>query len=224
MRKQNRRLFIVRLKFQKQSALKFVSRTIPLQAEGMIPRRLGRNLGIGLAPGFIPVIKTGVICLFFALILSCGYGFAPKGDYVDKRIQNIYVEAFDNKTSQANIENYVRTAFINQFIQNSRFKVVESAESADAIVKGKILNLNTTPLSYRSNALVAEERATIILELTFLENESGKIIWSSKNITGTVDYTLSTDINLLPAIRKDAFIKLSNDAAEKAFNLMMSGF
>ena len=169
-------------------------------------------------------IKTGVICLFFALILSCGYGFAPKGDYIDKRIQNIYVEAFDNKTAQAGIENYVRTAFINQFIQNSRLKIVESAESADAIVKGKILNLNTSPLSYRSNALVAEERVTIILELTFLENESGKIIWSSKNITGTVDYTLSTDINLLPAIRKDAFIKLANDIAEKAFNLMMAGF
>jgi hypothetical protein len=169
-------------------------------------------------------IKTGVICLFFALILSCGYGFAPKGDYIDKRIQNIYVEAFDNKTAQAGIENYVRTAFINQFIQNSRLKIVESAESADAIVKGKILNLNTSPLSYRSNALVAEERATIILELTFQENESGKIIWSSKNITGSVDYTLSDDINLLPATRKNAFVKLANDTAEKAFNMMMSGF
>jgi Lipopolysaccharide-assembly len=170
------------------------------------------------------LLKTGIICLFFALILSCGYGFAPKGDYIDKRIQNIYVEAFDNKTAQASIENYIRTAFINQFIQNSRFKVVESAESADAIVKGKILNLNTSPLSYRSNALVAEERATIILELTFLENKSGKIIWSSKNITGTVDYTLSDDINLLPATKKEAFIKLANDMAEKAFNMMMSGF
>jgi len=101
---------------------------------------------------------------------------------------------------------------------------VGSAEDADAIVKGKILNLNTSPLSYGSNSLVAEERATIILELTFQENESGKIIWNSKNITGTVEYTLSDDINLLPAIKKDAFIKLANDTAEKAFNLMMSGF
>jgi len=48
--------FIVRLKFQKRSALKFVSRTIPLQAEGIIPRPLGRNFGLGLALGFIPVI------------------------------------------------------------------------------------------------------------------------------------------------------------------------
>ena len=56
------------------------------------------------------IIKTGMICLFSALILSCGYGFAPKGDYIDKRIQNIYVEPFDNKTPQAGVENYIRTA------------------------------------------------------------------------------------------------------------------
>jgi hypothetical protein len=190
----------------------------------MIPRLSGRNFGQEFTLRFIPVMKIGIICFFFAILFGCGYSFVPRGENIDKRIQKIYVEAFDNKTAQAGIENYVRTAFINQFIQNSRLKIVESAESADAIVKGKILNLNTSPLAYDSNSLVAEERATIILELTFLENESGKIIWSSKNITGTVDYTLSTDINLLPAIRKDAFIKLSNDAAEKAFNLMMSGF
>ena len=169
-------------------------------------------------------IKILIICFFCALIFGCGYSFAPRGESIDTHIQKVYVEPFDNKTAQAQIENYVRTAFINQFIQNSRLKIVESVEAADAIVKGKILSLSIFPLSYRSNSLVAEERATIILELTFQENESGKIIWSSKNITGTVDYTVSDDINLLPATRKNAFIKLANDTAEKAFNLMMSGF
>ena len=168
--------------------------------------------------------QIAIICLFASFLFGCGYSFAPKGENIDNRIQKVYVESFDNKTAQAGIENYVRTAFINQFIQNSRLKIVESTEAADAIVKGKILNLNTSPLSYNSNSLVAEERATIILELTFRENESGKIIWSSKNITGTVDYTLNDDINLLPAIKKDAFIKLANDTAEKAINQMMSGF
>ena len=179
-------------------------------------KKLNRSVLIG--------IVIIIICCSCALLFGCGYSFAPRGENIDNRIQKVYVESFDNKTAQAGIENYVRTAFINQFIQNSRLKIVESAESADAIVKGKILNLNTSPLSYGSNSLVTEERATIILELTFQENESGKIIWSSKNITGTVDYTLSTDINSIPAIRKNAFIKLSNDMAEKAFNLMMSGF
>jgi len=169
-------------------------------------------------------IKSGVIYLFCTLILSCGYGFAPKGEYIDKRIQNIYVENFENTTAQANIENYVRTAFIDQVLLNSRFKTVASVEEADAIIKGKVLNINTSPLSYRANTLVAEERTSVILEITFYEKENGQTIWSSKSIRGIVDYKMENDINLFPAARKTALIKLSNDLAEKAFNLMMAGF
>jgi hypothetical protein len=170
------------------------------------------------------IFKTVLICLSFFLLFGCGYTFAPQGKYIDNRIQRVYVKSFDNKTAQAEIESYFRTAFINQFIQNSRFKIVNNEESADAIVKGTILSLNTSPLSYLKNDLAAEERAAVILEVTFLENESGKIIWSSKNMTGTVDYALKDDINLLSSTRKEAFIKLANDMAEKSFNLMMSGF
>ena len=43
-------------------------------------------------------------------------------------------------------------------------------------------------------------------------------------MTGSVDYAISNDINLLSPTRKQALIKLANDMAEKAFNLMMSGF
>jgi len=157
-------------------------------------------------------IKAAIICVSLALLFGCGYSFAPQGKYIENRIQRVYVKSFDNKTAQAEIENYFRTAFINQFIQNSRFKIVNSEEGADAIVKGTILNLNTSPLSYMKNDLAAEERATVTLEVTFRENESGKIIWSSKNMTGTVDYALSDDINMLSFNRKNAF------------NLMMSGF
>jgi len=170
------------------------------------------------------LIKTGVICLFFALLLSCGYTFAPQGEYIDKRITTVYVQSFENKTSQAELENYVRTAFIDQFILSGRFKIVQNVESADAIIKGSVLNINTSPLSYRANTLVAEERATMILDINFREKESGKTIWSSKNLTGQVDYKMVDNINMFPATRKNAFIKLSNDTAEKAFNMMMSGF
>ena len=64
----------------------------------------------------------------------------------------------------------------------------------------------------------------MVMEINFREKESGKTIWSSKNLTGQVDYKMVNNINMFPATRKNALIKLSNDTAEKAFNLMMSGF
>jgi DNA-binding beta-propeller fold protein YncE len=169
-------------------------------------------------------VKTGLLMLFFSVVFGCGYTFAPQGEYINKSVKNIYVDNFGNKTAQAELENYVRTAFIDQFILSGRFKIVQSVELADAIVKGNILNLNTVPLSYRANTLAAEERAAMMLEVSFTEKESGKTIWVTKSITGTVDYKLEDNINLIPSTRKNAYVKLANDTAEKAFNQMMSGF
>jgi hypothetical protein len=173
------------------------------------------------------MIKTAVVYLFFALIMSCGYAFAPQGEYIDKRINNVYVQSFDNKTSEAELENYVRTAFIDQFILSGRFKVVQSEELADAIVKGVVLNIHTSAISYRTNNtnnMAAEERATMALAIDFREKDSGKTIWSSTKVSGQVDYKTEDNINILPTLRKDAYIKLSKDVAEKTFNMMMSGF
>ena len=169
-------------------------------------------------------IKIAIVCFLSICLFGCGYSFAPRGESIDKNIQKVYVESFDNKTAQAGIENYVRTAFINQFIQNSRFKIASGSESADAIVRGKIVNLHTSPLAHLKNGLAAEERATIIMEIVFQDNSNGKVIWSANDMTDYADYALNEDINLLPAARKQALIKLSNDIVEKAFNLMMSGF
>lgn len=170
------------------------------------------------------IFKVVMICFYCAVLFGCGYSFASRGESIDKNIQKVYVESFENKTAQAEVENYVRAAFINQFIQNSRFKMVSGSESADAIVRGKIINLHTLPLSHLKNNLAAEERATIIMEVVFQDNSNGKVIWNSNNMTDSVDYILNEDINLLSNTRKQALMKLSNDIVEKAFNLMMSGF
>ncbi|HNY51349.1 MAG TPA: LptE family protein [Smithella sp.] len=165
-----------------------------------------------------------VICISCSLLFGCGYSFAPRGESIDNHIQKIYVDAFENRTDQAGIENYIRTAFINQFIQSSRFKIASNIEVADAIVRGKIINLHTSTLSHRKSDLAAEERATMILDVVFEDSTNGKTIWRSKDLTDSVDYALNEDINLLSNTKKQALIKLSNDMAEKAFNLMMSGF
>lgn len=168
------------------------------------------------------LFSTALIALM--LMVGCGYTFAPQGEHIDRRIRNIYVEPFGNKTAQAELENYMRTAFIDQILQNSRFKAVSSIEQADAVISGNVLNFNTTVLSYRKNILAAEERATVTLEVSLRDLQTGKTLWSSRSVSGTVDYKLDDDINLLPATRKIYFSKLSKDTAEKAFSSMMSNF
>lgn len=168
-------------------------------------------------------LKIRLVGLSCLLLLSCGYAFAPQGEHIDKRINNIYVAPFVNKTAEAEVENYMRTAFIDQVIQNNRFKTVPTLEQADAVINGNVISLTTAALSYRNNILAAEERMTITLEASFREKESGKTIWSSQNVVGTTDYKLQDNVDPQPA-RRQALTKLAKDTAENAFNMMMSDF
>jgi hypothetical protein len=171
----------------------------------------------------LSVIKLGLTLLMVWVVFGCGYTFAPQGEHIDSRIQNVYVAPFGNRTALAEVENYMRTAFIDQIIQSNRFKTVPDIEQADAIISGNVLNISTGALSYRANLLAAEERMTVILEASFREKDTGRTIWSSRNIVGTADYRLFDDTNPLPA-RKQALSKLARDTAENAFNLMMADF
>lgn len=167
---------------------------------------------------------TIFVCLFSVLLISgCGYRFTAGGEYIDKRIRTVFVDNFANRTSEAYIENTFRNAFINQFTIGSRFTIVDRREKADAIFRGSIDSLTTAPLSYQKGYLAAEERLTVTMELAFEEQDTKKNIWNNKSFSGYQDYA-TPDLNSKEANRKNALIKLSNDTAERAYRLMMSGF
>ncbi len=161
---------------------------------------------------------------FLLMAAACGYSFKAGGEYIDKGIQTVFVDVFVNKTSEANVENTFRAAFIDQFIQGKRFRIVESPDRADAIFRGSIDNLTTGTLSYRTTNLAAEERYTVTLTLSFDERLGNKVIWSYPNLSSVQDYTVSNSTAETQSSRNAALTKLAGDTAERAYRLMMSGF
>jgi hypothetical protein len=168
--------------------------------------------------------RVSVFLIFIFITVACGYSLKPGGEYIDKDIQTVFIDVFVNKTSEANIENTFRTAFIDQFIQGKRFRIVDSQDRADALFKGSIDNLSSAPLSYKTTNLAAEERFTLTLSLTFEQRVNKKIIWSYPGISSIQAYLVSTDPAVTQTNKQNAFVKLSNDTAERAYRLMMSGF
>jgi len=168
-------------------------------------------------------IKVVSVFLSVFLVAGCGYRFSPGGEYIDKKIRTVFVDNFANKTSEANVENTIRNSFIDQFIIGGRLALVDRREKADAVFKGSVNSIVTSPLSYQRTGLASGERLTVAMELVFEEEDTHKLIWNNKNFTATQDYSF-TDLNTRDTNRRNALIKLSNDSAEKAYRLMMSGF
>jgi len=172
----------------------------------------------------LPYLKLVVILCCFLLVAACGYSVIPDGEAIDKNIQKIFVDVLVNKTSEANIENTFRTAFIDQFIQGRRFKLAGSPGEADAILKGSIESLSAAALSYQATSLAAEDRITVVLSLTLEAQNPKNVIWANSSFSGLQDYIMGNNLSIAQANKKNALIKLCNDTAERAYRLMMSGF
>jgi hypothetical protein len=169
--------------------------------------------------------NSGIIILLVILLISsgCGYHFSPGGEYIDPDVRKVFIEPFGNRTSQANLEDTVRLAIADWFIRGQRFKIVDTQDQADALFKGAVKSLTTTPLSYRGTNVAAEERMTLTLDLSFEDRRTKKVIWKNGDFSGTQDYTVAS-VNETETARKNALTKLSRDTAERAYRMLMSGF
>lgn len=162
--------------------------------------------------------------IFFLLLAGCGYHFAGGGgETFHPAVRSVYVDAFINRTSEANVDNLLRTAFNSEFVQGGRFKLAVSPAEADAIFKGAIVTLVASPLAYKPTNLSAEDRITVVLELSLEESQTGKVLWSNRSFTSTGDYAV-TSVGVTETSRRNALTKLAIDTAERAYRLMLSDF
>jgi hypothetical protein len=170
-------------------------------------------------------VRLRPVCLLMLVLLpaACGYRFEGASEQIDPTLRTVFVDVFANRTSEAHAENIIRTAFISRFVQEGRFKLARSRGEADVICRGAIRSLQASPLSYKATNLAAEDRLTVTLEVFFEERESGRILWSDRAFIATGDYPV-TSAGVTEGSRKNALVKLSNDTAERAYRLMMSGF
>jgi hypothetical protein len=170
----------------------------------------------------IALHSVGTVLLVL-LLAGCGYQFAGGGKSTYPAIRSVFVEAITNRTSEANADTIFRSAFNTEIVQRGRFKLAPSREAADAVLRGTILNLQASPLSYRTTNLSAEDRLTVTLELSFEEIESGRVLWSNGSVSLTGDYPVSS-VGATETSRRNALTKLASDTAERAYRMMMSNF
>ena len=168
-------------------------------------------------------LRLITIVLLVLLLSGCGYSFSGIGKSAYPTIQSVFLDTFTNKTSEANLDIILRTAFSNEIVQNGHFKLASSRGEADAIFRGTILSLQVAPLAYKAGSLSAEDRITVTLELFFEDRASGRTLWTNGSFIGTGDYRV-TAVGATEANRKNSLIKMASDSAEKAYRLMMSDF
>lgn len=173
-----------------------------------------------------PMKRWSLLCLMLVLFLpaGCGYRFSPGGGTIDPGIHRVYIDIFENKTTEPYVENYFRNAFADKFRRVDRFTLAESRGSADASLRGSVNLITMSSLSYTKSDFATEDRITITASIVF-QDRNNEIIWRNDSLSGYQDYVINPNNAAdTEANRRAALQKLSSDMAERAFRYIMSGF
>ena len=130
------------------------------------------------------------------LLCGCGYHVAGHSPTLPKTIHVIAIPALENKTTSYRLEQKLTAATIHEFLAKTNYRIVSNPEEVDAVLRGKVLTLETVPLLFDT----ATGRATTMLvtvkcEVTFTETATQKVLYHTDNFVFRNQYEVSTSIS-----------------------------
>ena len=135
-----------------------------------------------------------LVVLFSLILPSCGYRFAATDSVLPKTIHTIAVPAFNNQGIRYKLTDQLPEAISREFLTRTRYKVVSDPNTADAVLRGTVINYSFNPTIFdptTGRAAYAELHVTVTVSLT--ERATGKVLFERKNFEVRETYQISPD-------------------------------
>lgn len=169
--------------------------------------------------------STRLFALSFALLLAgCGYHVAGRGDALPKSIHTVAVPAFENLTTSYRIEQRLTSATVHEFIAATSYRI-SSANSADAVLRGKVLTVEAAPLLFDTRSGRATTMlVTVRCEVTLTQTDTQKVLFHTDKFIFRNEYEISTDIKSFFAEQDPALDRLAHDFAQRLVASVVQNF
>jgi outer membrane lipopolysaccharide assembly protein LptE/RlpB len=127
-------------------------------------------------------------------IAGCGYHLAGHDSALPKTIHVIAVPALENKTTSYRLEQKLTAATVHEFLAKTSYRVVSNPEEGDAVLRGKILSLESVPLLFDTTTGRATTMlVTVKCEVTFTETSTQKVLYHTDSFVFRNQYEISAD-------------------------------
>ena len=179
--------------------------------------------------GAIPLILMAC-CLSF----GCSYHFRSAGKPIGVSPDSIAIPLFSSTSSFMGIEGEFTRIIREEFISHSRVRI-ESKDTAQAVLSGRIYSITTEPLTYTitqqtihnylsTDEVTSSRTLKVRLDVTLTDTGTGKIIWQDPDLTGEASYTVSPDPLRNQYNQRLAVISIARDLATRVYGRTMERF
>jgi hypothetical protein len=152
---------------------------------------------------------------FAAFVMcACGYRVAGRAANLPSEWKTIAIPAFKNDTTRYRVEQRFTQAVIRQFIQRTKYRIVQDPASADAVLHGEILTIETAPVLFdATTGQVTTSLVTVHTKVLLVDNQSQKTVYENDDMVFRDEYQISSDVQTFFEEQDPALERMSRDFA-----------
>lgn len=161
------------------------------------------------------------LCLCLA---GCGYTLVGRGS-LPKHIETIAIPLFENDTLKSGVEDVITQAFIEEFVQGGKLRLV-SENNADALLVGTINSYQSDDVADFDEGVVTSYNLTVAIDIELRDLKNDVILWEKEDMTQKETFSGGPDVNPTDEQENEdeALAKLAEELAAQVFTLSTEEF
>jgi outer membrane lipopolysaccharide assembly protein LptE/RlpB len=173
-------------------------------------------------------VKYSSLLAVVAAVLSgvgCGYHVAGRASNLPSEWRTIAVPAFKNDTTRYRIEQRFTESVIKQFLQRTKYKIVQNAEEADAVLHGEVISIETNPMIFNATTgQVTMMLVTVHTKVLLVDNQTQKVVYKNDDMVFRDEYQISTDAREFFEEQDPALERMARDFAAQLVSNVVETF
>jgi outer membrane lipopolysaccharide assembly protein LptE/RlpB len=166
-----------------------------------------------------PAILAAIFCA------GCGYQVAGRTAHLPSEWHTIAIPAFKNDTTTYRIEQRFTEAVIREFISRTHYRIVQDPESADAVLHGEVVSVETTPVLFDAvTGEVTTMLVTVHAKVQLADAKSEKPVYQNNDMVFRNEYQISPDVKSFFEEQDPALERMSRDFASHVVADVLENF
>jgi outer membrane lipopolysaccharide assembly protein LptE/RlpB len=163
--------------------------------------------------------------LLAASITGCGYHVAGRAGNLPADWTTIAVPAFKNDTTRYRIEQRFTTAVVRQFVQRTKYRIVQDPANADAVLHGEVVSIETDPMLFNATTgQVTMMLVTVHTKVQLIGGKDEKPIYENNDMVFRDEYQISSDVQSFFEEQDPALERMSRDFAAQLVSSVLETF
>jgi len=156
---------------------------------------------------------------------GCGYHVAGHSATLPSEWKTIAIPAFKNDTTRYRVEQQFTAAVIREFITKTKYRIVQDPQSADGILHGEVLSIETNPLLFNgTTGEVTTMLVAVHTKVELVDNKTQKPVYQNADMVFRDEYQISTDVNGFFEEQNPALERMSRDLASHLVANILENF